>query len=82
MANPLFRQNQPKNNSNPLLSMLNQLKTIGPSQMVFNKMYQDNPKLADGRSFRDVCNQVRNMTPEQAFSQYGLDFNQYRNLKW
>ena len=45
-------------------------------------MYQNNPVLPDGRSFRDVFNQVRNMTPEEAFRQNGLDFNQVRNLKW
>ena len=75
MGNMLF-QNSQKNSGNSVLSMINSLKSQGPSNAVFNQMYQNNP------NFRQFADQVRNMTPEQAFSQYGLDFNQYRNLKW
>lgn len=75
MANPLF-PNQPQNSNNPLLNMINSLRSKGPSETVFNQMYQSNP------DFRQFANQVRNMTPEQAFQQNGLDFNQFRNLKW
>lgn len=75
MGNMLF-QNSQKNSGNSVLNMINSLKSQGPSNAVFNQMYQNNP------NFRQFADQVRNMTPEQAFSQYGLDFNQYRNLKW
>ena len=43
---------------------------------MFNQMYQNNP------NFRQFANQVRDMTPEQAFKQYGLDFDQFKGLKW
>lgn len=75
MANPLF-QNQKKISNNPLFSMINSLRSQGPSEAVFNSMYQSNP------NFRQFADQVRNKTPEQAFSQYGLDFNQFRNFRW
>ena len=75
MANPLF-QSQPQNSNNPLMNMINSLRSQGPSEAVFNHMYQSNP------DFRQFANQVRNMTPEQAFQQNGLDFNQFRNFKW
>ena len=75
MANPLF-QSQPQNSNNPLMNMINSLRSQGPSEAVFNQMYQSNP------DFRQFANQVRNMTPEQAFQQNGLDFNQFRNFKW
>lgn len=75
MGNPLF-QNQPQNDTNPLSEILNSLKSQGPSEAVFNNMYNNNP------SFRQFADQVRNMTPEQAFRQNGLDFNKFRSLKW
>lgn len=75
MTNILFQNNQ-KNNGNSIFSMVNDLKAKGSSNAVFNQMYQNNP------NFRQFADQVRNMTPEQAFSHYGLDFNQFRNLKW
>lgn len=75
MANPLF-QNQANNSKNPLADMINSLKTQGPSEAVFNSMYNNNPQ------FREFANTVRGKTPEEAFSQYGLDFNQFRNQRW
>lgn len=75
MGNPLF-QSKPQANSNPLMNMVNSLKTQGPSEAVFNQMYQTNP------NFRQFADKVRNMTPEQAFRQNGLDFNQFRGMKW
>lgn len=43
-------------------------------RMLFNKMYQGNPQ------FRAFADSVRGMTPEQAYQQQGLDYNQYRNI--
>ncbi len=81
MGNPLF-QNQPQNNGNPVLNMVNSLRSQGTSGAVFNQLYQNNPVAPNGVSFRDLYDKVRNMTPEEAFRQNGLDFNNFRNLKW
>ena len=56
--------------------MLEQLKAQGSSNVIFNQLYQNNP------NFRQFADEVRNMTPEQAFSRYGLDFNKFRNQRW
>lgn len=58
------------------MDQLNQIKNQGPSNIIFNQMYNNNP------NFRRFADSVRNKTPEQAFSEYGLDFNQFRNQKW
>lgn len=74
MANILFnRANQRQ--SNPM-QMLDSIKRQGPSNIIFEKMYQNNP------DFRKFADSVRNKTPEQAFSEHGLDFDQFRNQKW
>jgi len=39
-------------------------------------MYQNNP------NFRQFANSMKGKTPEQAFKENGLDFNQFKNLKW
>ena len=53
-------------------------------KMIFNKMYQANPVIrnSDGTttSFRDLLDQSQGMSPEQAFQQRGLDFNQFQNI--
>ncbi len=49
---------------------------MGSSSVVFNKLYQSN------QNFRQFADQVRNMTPEQAFKQYGLNYDQFKGLKW
>ena len=78
MGNPLLNQanRQPQQQGNSLLQEINRLKSMGPSQVVYDKMYQSNP---DFRRFADT---VRNMTPEQAFQNYGLDFSQFQGQKW
>lgn len=43
---------------------------------LFNRMYRDNPE------FRKFADSVRNKTPEEAFRQYGLDFDRFRHMKW
>ena len=42
-------------------------------RMMFARMYQSNPQ------FRQLADSVRNMTPEQAFGERGLDYGNYRN---
>ena len=74
MANILFnRANQQQTDP---LQILNQIKQQGPSNVIYNQLYQNNP------DFRKFADSVRNKTPEQAFSERGLDFNQFRNQKW
>ena len=43
-------------------------------RMIFNKLYNTNPK------FRDLADRVRDKTPEQAFQEQGLDYNQFQNI--
>lgn len=75
MGNPLF-QNQPSNQGNPVLDLLGQIKSMGPSSTTFNQMYNSNPQ------FRQFADSMRGKTPEQAFYENGLDFNQFKNMKW
>ena len=50
----------------------------GPSSMlqslIFNNLYQRNPQ------FRQFADSMRGKTPEQAFQEQGLDYNQYRDM--
>ena len=43
-------------------------------QMIFNKLYQGNPK------FREFADSMQGKTPEQAFQEQGLDYSQYQNM--
>lgn len=53
-------------------------------RMIFNKLYQSNPvvKNQDGTttSFRELIDQTQGMSPEEAFQQRGLDYNQFQNV--
>jgi len=75
MGNILFQQNQPKS-KNSVLNQLAQIKQSGPSNLLFQQMYNNN------LDFKRFADSVQGMTPEQAFKQYGLDFNQFRNQRW
>lgn len=75
MGNILF-QNNPKPKGNPILDQLTQIRQAGPSNAVFNQMYQTNPQ------FRQFADSMRGKTPDQAFRENGLDFNQFKNYKW
>ena len=75
MGNILFQNNpQPKGNS--ILDQLSQIRQAGPSNMVFNQMYRNNLQ------FRQFADSMRGKTPEQAFRESGLDFSQFKNMKW
>lgn len=77
MGNSILRkQLSQKNSRNSISNMIGQLKSMGPSNAVFNQMYNNNPQ------FRNFANSVRGKTPEEAFRQNGLDFNDFRSLKW
>lgn len=73
MANILFNRN---NQNNTPLVQLQQLRQQGPSNVLFNKMYNSNPQ------FKQFADSMQGKTPEQAFSENGLDFNRFKNLKW
>ena len=72
MANPLF-DNQPKPGSGGIFGLIRQLRGGDPQQL-YDQMYQTNPQ------FRDFANSMRGKTPEQAFSEQGFDFNQFKNM--
>ncbi len=73
MANMLFNRN---NQNNAPLVQLQQIRQQGPSNVLFNQMYQNNPQ------FKQFADSMRGKTPEQAFQENGLDFNRFKNLKW
>lgn len=77
MGNSILRkQLSQKSSRNSISNMIGQLKSMGSSNTVFNQMYSNNPQ------FRNFANSVRGKTPEEAFKQNGLDFNDFRSLKW
>lgn len=77
MANVLLQNNQNQsNNSNSILGLINQAKSLGPSGAVFNQLYSTNPQ------FKQFADSMQGKTPEQAFREQGLDFNQFKSLKW
>lgn len=73
MANMLFNRN---NQNNSPLVQLQQLRQQGPSNVLFKQMYNSNPQ------FKQFADSMQGKTPEQAFSENGLDFNRFKNLKW
>ena len=75
MGNILF-QNNPKPKGNPILDQLSQIRQAGPSNVIFNQMYQNNTQ------FKQFADSMRGKTPDQAFRENGLDFNQFQNYKW
>lgn len=75
MGNILF-QNNKVNSNNTIMDQLNQIRRAGPSNMLFNQMYQNNPQ------FKQFADSMQGKTPEQAFRENGLDFNQFKNYKW
>ena len=75
MGNILF-QNNPKPKGNPILDQLSQIRKAGPSNVIFNQMYQSNPQ------FKQFADSMQGKTPDQAFRENGLDFNQFKKYKW
>ena len=59
-------------NSNPILSALGALK--GNPHALFERMYSTNV------SFRQFADSMRGKTPEQAFKENGIDYEQIKNL--
>lgn len=77
MGNMLFQNNQsPQNGGNSILNMVSSLRAFGPSETLYQQFYNSNPR------FRAFADSVRNVGPEQAFRQNGLDFSQFRGYRW
>lgn len=77
MGNILFQNSQPKQKTdNSILNMLSSMKLAGSSNAVFNQMYNTNPQ------FRQFADSMRSKSPEQAFMENGLNFNDFRKFKW
>ena len=69
--------NQPMQHpmTQPMPQQPQQGSQMNPMQtMIFNMLYNKNPQ------FRQFADSMRNKTPEQAFQENGLDYNQYRNV--
>ncbi len=74
MPSPLRRQNPipqgpAPSNPQPLGGPANLMQ-----RLIFNKMYQSNPQ------FRNFADSMQGKTPEQAFQEQGLDYNQFRDI--
>lgn len=72
MTNPLF-DNQPQPGDQGIFGLIQQLRGTN-TQGVFDQLYQNNPQ------FRDFANSMKNKTPEEAFQQYGFDFNSFKSM--
>ena len=78
MGNILFQNQKPSdpNKGNQVLNMMKGIRSMGPSEAIFKSMYSNNPE------FRAFADSVRDIGPEAAFRQNGLDFEQFRNYRW
>lgn len=63
-----------RSNGNSILSIVNSMRTMGNPQMVYRQMYQTDPR------FRQFADSMKGKSPEQAFRENGLDFDQIRGL--
>ena len=70
MASSLFGTNS----GNSVLNAVNAFRSLGNPQAVYQQFYNTNPQ------FRQFADSMQGKTPEQAFRENGLDFNQFRNL--
>lgn len=59
---------------NSLLSAVSKLRAIGNPQQAYAQLYQSDPQ------FRQFADSMRGKTPEQAFRENGLDFDQFRSM--
>lgn len=68
MQNPMGQGPAPSNPQQP----------AGPAnlmqRLIFNKLYRSNP------TFRQFADSMQGKTPEQAFQEQGLDYEQFRNI--
>lgn len=70
MASSIFGKPQ----GNSILAAVQQLRSMGDPQAMYQTMYQTNPE------FRQFADSMQGKTPQQAFRENGLDFDQVRGL--
>lgn len=73
MANKLL---QALGSNNSFGEILASVRSQGPSNAMFNKLYTTNPQ------FKAFADNMRGKSPEDAFRENGLDFNNFRNQRW
>lgn len=56
------------------MDAIEQMRSLGDPNQAYMQLYQTNPR------FRQFADSMRGKTPEQAFRENGLDFNQFRGL--
>lgn len=63
-------------NGNSILDAVNALKSAsqGDPQALYSHLYQTNPQ------FRSFADSMRGKTPQQAFQEHGMDFEQVRKF--
>ena len=66
----------PQTSGNSILAAVNQVRAMagGNPQALFDQMYQSNPQ------FKQFADSMQGKTPQQAFREYGIDYEQVRNL--
>ena len=74
MPSSLFPRQSSQNNA--IIDAIGNLKSVmqGNPQALFDNMMQNNPQ------FRAFAESMKGKTPEQAFQEHGLDFNQFKEL--
>ena len=65
-----------QNNGSNLINKIQNIKSAmgGNPQALFNNMMQSNPQ------FRQFAQSMQGKTPEQAFKEFGLDYDEVRGL--
>ena len=70
MASTLF----PTNSKSSLIGNIKKLMS-GDPQTMFDKMYSSNSQ------FRQFADSIKGKTPQQAFAEHGLNFDDFKNLR-
>lgn len=70
MASSIFG----KRKGSSVFDAVSQLRALGNPNQAYTQLYQSNPQ------FRQFADSMRGKTPEQAFRENGLDFDQFRNI--
>lgn len=70
MASSIFGYN----GGNSILNAVQQLRALGDPNQAYSQLYRSNPQ------FRQFADSMRGKTPEQAFRESGLDFDQFKGI--
>lgn len=58
-----------------ILGAVQQLRALGDPSQAYAQLYQSNPQ------FRQFADSVRGKTPEQAFMENGLNYDDFKNFR-